>query len=53
MKYYLYKNHLGGYYTLDFYEPDEECYCYECDDYDHFVGEFESMEDLMELLCCL
>lgn len=53
MKYFLYKNHLGGYYILVFYEPDEECYCHECDDYDHFVGEFESMEDLMELLCCL
>lgn len=26
MKYFLYKNHLGGYYILDFYEPDEECY---------------------------
>lgn len=47
---YLYEGHLGGLYTtceiLDF----EELYCESCGDSDWLLGEFETEQELRELL---
>ena len=47
---YLYDNHLGGIYFSDAELSFEELFCEQCGDSDYFIGTFETLSDLWNLL---
>lgn len=51
--YYLYENHMGGLYILEEELEYDWLYCETCGDADEYVGKFETVEELEELLGCV
>lgn len=47
---YLYESHLGGLYASDDELDYDQLYCEACGDSDDYLGEFETIEELKELL---
>lgn len=48
--YYLYFSHTGDYFITREELSDEDLYCELCSDYDEFIGEFTTREELIQLL---
>ena len=48
--YYLYESHAGGLYISDEELDYDWLYCEACGDSDEFVGTFETVEELKDLL---
>ena len=47
---YIYDSHTGGIFFSDTILDYEELYCETCNDCDHLIGSFETLQDLWELL---
>lgn len=47
---YIYKNHMGGLFTVDEPLSYEECYCETCGDFDWLIGEADTREKALESL---
>lgn len=47
---YIYKSHMGGFYTNDEYLDYDYLYCEECGDDDWCIGQAETQEEAWALL---
>lgn len=47
---YLYENHMGGFYTTDYEQDQDDLYCEQCGDSDRYIGEVNIVKDALDLL---
>lgn len=47
---YLYRSHMGGFYTTDEKQPNEELFCETCGDWDEYYGEAATKADLWAMM---
>ena len=47
---YVYRGHLGGFYTSPYSLDPEDCYCEQCGDYDWELGDFQDADSFLRYM---